>query len=85
MPTVLNSEEILNRVAELAADQAGVDRSSVSAQTRFTEDLNYDSLDKVDLVLELEDEFDVNIPDEEAETAKSVGQAANLILSRLGV
>ncbi|MCK6465108.1 MAG: acyl carrier protein [Phycisphaerae bacterium] len=53
----------------------GVDKGEITAETSFVDDLNADSLDTVELVMELEDEFDTSIPDEEAEKIKTVGDA----------
>ncbi|MCP4590727.1 MAG: acyl carrier protein [bacterium] len=57
----------------------GVDKAEISLETSFINDLNADSLDTVELVMELEDEFDMNIPDEEAEKIQTVGAAVSFI------
>ncbi|MCK4661044.1 MAG: acyl carrier protein [Phycisphaerae bacterium] len=57
----------------------GVDQSEISLETSFINDLNADSLDTVELIMELEDEFDMNIPDEEAEKLQTVGAAVSYI------
>lgn len=74
-----NREEILDKVTTIVSEQMGVDRSEISADTAFVEDLNADSLDTVELVMELEDEFDMSIPDEEAEKIKTVGDAVDYV------
>jgi len=66
---------IEERVAEIVAEQMGVDKSQVTRETSFVNDLGADSLDTVELVMEFEDEFDISIPDEDAEKIQTVGQA----------
>ena len=63
------------KVIEIVADQMGVDKGEVTRETSFVNDLNADSLDTVELVMEFEDEFELSIPDEEAEKIQTVGQA----------
>lgn len=72
MPTAVEIEE---KVYQIVSDQMSVERSELSASTSFVNDLNADSLDTVELVMELEDEFDLTIPDEEAEKLKTIGEA----------
>ena len=67
------------RVVDIVAEQLGVDREKVSRETSFVNDLGADSLDTVELVMELEDEFDISISDEDAEKIQSVGQAIEYI------
>ncbi len=76
MPT---REEILEKVKEIVSEQMGVDKSEINPETSFVNDLNADSLDTVELVMELEDEFDTSIPDEEAEKIQTVGAAVDFI------
>ena len=59
----------------------GVEKTEISRDTNFANDLNADSLDTVELVMEFEDEFDTSIPDEEAEKIQTVGQAIEYIVS----
>ena len=61
------------------ADQLGVDKEKISHDTSFVNDLGADSLDTVELVMELEEEFDINIPDDAAEKIQTVGQAIEFI------
>ena len=68
-----------DRVIDIVAEQLGVDKEKVSPDTSFVNDLGADSLDTVELVMELEEEFDINIPDEEAEKIQTVGQAIEFI------
>jgi acyl carrier protein len=66
------------------AEQMGVDKSEITRETNFANDLNADSLDTVELVMEFEDEFETSIPDEEAEKIQTVGQAIDYIVSHMG-
>ncbi len=61
------------------AEQLGVDKEKVKPETSFVNDLGADSLDTVELVMELEEEFDINIPDEAAEKIQTVGEAIGFI------
>ena len=61
----------------------GVDKAEVSRKTSFINDLNADSLDTVELVMEFEDEFDISIPDEEAEKIQNVGSAVDYIVTAI--
>lgn len=70
---------VLDRVADIVAEQLGVDRDKISPETSFVNDLGADSLDTVELVMELEEEFDINIPDDAAEKIQTVGQAVEFI------
>lgn len=67
------------RVIEIVAEQLGVDKEKVKTETSFVGDLGADSLDTVELVMELEEEFNVNIPDDAAEKIETVGQAIEFI------
>jgi acyl carrier protein len=73
------AEDIEERVIEIVSDQMGRDSSEITRETSFVNDLNADSLDTVNLVMEFEDEFELNIPDEEAEKIQTVGQAIDYI------
>ena len=70
---------VLERVGKIVAEQMGVDKAKIAAETSFVNDLGADSLDIVELVMELEDEFDVSIPDEDAEKIQTIGQAVKYI------
>ncbi len=71
--------EIEAKVIDIVAEQMGVDKSEITRDTNFANDLNADSLDTVELVMEFEDEFDTSIPDEDAEKIQTVGQAIEYI------
>ncbi len=73
-------QAIENKVIEIISEQMGVDKSEITRETSFINDLNADSLDTVELVMEFEDEFDMSIPDEEAEKIQTVGAAIDYII-----
>jgi len=73
------AEDIEPKVIEIVSEQMGVDKSEITRETHFINDLNADSLDTVELVMEFEDEFELSIPDEEAEKIQTVGQAIDYI------
>ena len=72
-------QEIEGKVIEIISEQMGVDKSEIARETSFINDLNADSLDTVELVMEFEDEFDMSIPVEEAEKIQTVGAAVDYI------
>jgi len=67
------------RVIEIVAEQLGVSKDRITRDTSFVNDLGADSLDTVELVMELEEEFDINIPEDAAEKIQTVGQAIDHI------
>ncbi len=74
-------EQVFDKVAGIVSEQMGVDKSEIKKETSFVNDLNADSLDTVELVMEFEDEFDMSIPDEDAEKIQTVGAAVEFIMS----
>lgn len=70
---------VAERVIDIVAEQLGVDKDKISPETSFVNDLGADSLDTVELVMELEEEFDIDIPDDAAEKIQTVGQAIDYI------
>jgi len=70
---------IKDRVIDIVAEQLGVSKDQIATETSFVNDLGADSLDTVELVMELEEEFDINIPDDAAEKIQTVGQAIEYI------
>jgi len=80
----VTEQEIEAKVIEIVAEQMGADKSKISRSTSFVEDLNADSLDTVELVMEFEDEFETSIPDEQAEKIKTVGEAIDFIKQAQG-
>lgn len=79
MSTDTDVAAVESKVVEIVSEQMGVDKSEITRETSFINDLNADSLDTVELVMEFEDEFDMSIPDEEAEKIQTVGAAINYI------
>jgi len=74
-------QAIESKVIEVISEQMGVEKSEITRETSFINDLNADSLDTVELVMEFEDEFDVSIPDEEAEKIQTVGAAIDYVVN----
>jgi len=74
-----DTKKIEERVIEIVCEQMGASRDKISLETSFIQDLGADSLDTVELVMEFEDEFDLNIPDEDAEKIQTVGDAIKYI------
>lgn len=81
----MTRSEIEAKVVEIVAKQMNVDKATIQGTTNFQSDLNADSLDVVELVMEFEDEFNTTIPDEQAEKITTVGQAIEFIASAKGV
>ncbi len=77
------SADVQNRVIEVVCEQMGVAADKVSAETSFVNDLGADSLDTVELVMELEEKFEITIPDEDAEKIQTVGDAVSFITTNL--
>jgi len=77
----VDAQAVENKVVDIISEQMGVDKSEITRQTSFINDLNADSLDTVELVMEFEDEFDMSIPDEEAEKIQTVGAAIDYIVN----
>jgi acyl carrier protein len=75
----VDTNEVETKVIEIVSEQMGVDKAEITRETSFINDLNADSLDTVELVMEFEDEFDMSIPDEEAEKIQTVGAAIDYI------
>jgi len=75
------ADSIANKVEAIIVDKLGVEASAVKTNAEFTKDLGADSLDTVELIMELEKEFDITIPDEDAEKIRTVGDAVNYITS----
>jgi len=77
----MSTSTIEAKVKSIIADQLGVGEDEIKPESSFIEDLGADSLDIVELVMAMEEEFEVEIPDEEAENIKTVGDAINYINS----
>lgn len=76
--------DIESKVRQIIVEKLGVDEKEVTTDASFTNDLGADSLDTVELIMELEKEFNVSIPDEQAENIQTVGQAVNYLNEQLG-
>ncbi len=70
---------VADKVFGIVAERMGVKQEDISDQTSFITDLGADSLDQVELIMELEDQFDLNIPDEDAEKIETIGDAIKYI------
>jgi acyl carrier protein len=76
----LDREEVLGKIQEITADRLGVDEGDVTADASFREDLEADSLDLVELIMELEEQFGMEIPDEEAEKITTIEEAVDYVM-----
>ncbi len=80
----MDRAEVETKLTGLLVDELGIDRDKITMEARFEEDLEIDSLGVVELLMALEDNFSVKIPDEEAETIGNVGEAVDLVITKLG-
>ncbi len=80
----MDRSEIESRLSSLLVSELGLDEDKITTEARFEEDLEVDSLGVVELLMALEDEFGVQIPDEEAENIGTVGQAVDVVMEKLG-
>lgn len=79
----MNQAEILTKLKTIVMDRLSVDEEQVTPEASFVEDLSADSLDIVELIMGIEEEFDIEIPDEDAEKLTTVGEATEYIKSKL--
>ena len=79
----MSKEELFDRVKDVIVEQLGVDPENVVPEARFREDLEADSLDQVELIMEFEDVFGGEISDEEAQQIRTVGQAVDYLYQRM--
>ncbi|MEN3185820.1 MAG: acyl carrier protein [Candidatus Caldatribacteriaceae bacterium] len=76
--------DVFSKVKEIIVDQLGIDEEEVTPDASFIDDLGADSLDIVELIMAFEEEFDIEIPDEDAEKITTVGEAVEYIESKIG-
>ncbi len=79
----MEKEELLNKIKNIVADKLSIGEDQITEEASFIDDLGADSLDTVELVMALEDEFDLDIPDEEAEKLTTVGKAIAYVLANI--
>ena len=75
--------EHFDKVKEIIVDKLGVEDSKITMEANFIDDLGADSLDTVELIMQFEEDLNIEIPDEDAETLRSVGQAVDYISNKL--
>lgn len=80
----MDKKEIEGKITEILVEHLGITPEEITPEASFIEDLGADSLDTVELVMELEETFDMQIPDEEAEKLTTVGAVSDYLLERLG-
>jgi acyl carrier protein len=80
----MNRDAALTTIQEVAAEVLSVEPNVVTENARFKEDLDADSLDLVELVMGLEEKFDIEVPEEDLEGVTTVGQAVDLVLAKVG-
>lgn len=78
----MDRAQAFEQIRDILAEQLGVESGEITEEARFQEDLNADSLDLVELIMEMEDRFKLKIPDEEAEKIATVGQAVDYVLQQ---
>ncbi|BDF79047.1 MULTISPECIES: acyl carrier protein [Pyramidobacter] len=81
----MTKADVLARLKEIIIDRLDVEEEQIRPEASFVEDLGADSLDIVELIMGIEEEFDIEIPDEDAEKLTTVGEAINYAASKLGI
>ena len=81
----MTNEELMEKLKKIVVDRLGVDEEEIKPEASFVDDLGADSLDIVELVMALEETFDIEIPDEEAEKLTTVGAAYEYVKGKLGI
>ncbi len=79
----MSKTEIMEKIKEMLVDQLGVDEEDIEENSEFASDLGADSLDLVELIMSMEEEFDLNIPDEDVENIVRVGDAVNYVADNI--
>jgi len=79
----MTDNNTLNKIVEIIIDKLGVDKTKVTNSAKFIEDLGADSLDTVELIMQFEEDFDIEIPDEDAEKILSVQEALDYISNKI--
>jgi acyl carrier protein len=74
-------DEVFERIKEVLSERLSVDEADINEEANFQEDLDADSLDLVEMIMELEDQFGIKIPDEDAQKIQTVGQAVDYVTS----
>ena len=80
----MDMKQLEEKVKDIIVEELGVERDKLTADASFMEDLGADSLDTVELVMAFEKEFDIDIPDKEAEKLRTVGQALQYVHDKMG-
>ena len=80
----MDMKQLEDKVKDIIAEELGVERDKLTTEASFMEDLGADSLDTVELVMAFEKEFDIDIPDEDAEKLRTVGDALNYLHEKIG-
>ena len=83
--TSLTEQQIVEKLCELAAEHASLERPTISLDAHFRHDLGFDSLEEVEFVLDIEECFEIDVPDEEATEIRTIRDAAEMLKRRLGV
>lgn len=81
----MKKEEVMSKLKEIIIDRLDIEEDQITPEATFVEDLGADSLDIVELIMGIEEEFEVEIPDEDAEKLTSVGEALNYVLSKIEI
>lgn len=79
----MNKEEVMKKLKGLVMDRLQVEEEQIKPEASFTDDLGADSLDLVEFIMGIEEEFDVEIPDDDAEKLKTVGEALDYVMAKL--
>ena len=84
MSKTYTRDEITETIQRISCDLTGAVPETVNTESNFVEDLRADSLDMMEIVMKIEDEFDIEVPDEDVENIKTVGQAIDYVAGRVG-